>query len=107
MTEYQRTILQEVIDTYGQTSQEDIAIEEMSELIKAIIKNRRYHTEQTAANIREEIADVKIMITQLEMMWGNVSDIVDFKITREKCRLEKLKNDRTGSNKAFKRISKG
>lgn len=93
MTEYQRTILQEAIETYGQTSQEDIAIEEMSELIKAIIKHRRYHNKQTVANIREEIADVKIMITQLEMLWGDVSDIVDFKIVREKSRLEELKND--------------
>lgn len=93
ITEYQTAILKEIIETYGQVSQENIAIEEMSELIKAIIKHRRYHTEQTAADIREEIADVKIMVTQLEMIYGDVSDIVDFKIIRQKYRLGECENE--------------
>lgn len=89
IAEYQAITLKEIIETYGQVSQEDIAIEEMSELIKAIIKHRRYHTEQTAADIRE---DVKIMVTQLEMIYGDVSDIVDFKIIRQKYRLGECEN---------------
>ncbi len=93
ITEYRTAALKEIIETYGQVSQEDIAIEEMSEFIKAIIKHRRYHTEQTATDIREEIADVKIMVTQLEMIYGDVSDIVDFKIIRQKYRLGECENE--------------
>lgn len=93
ITEYQTATLKEIIETYGQVSQENIAIEEMSELIKAIIKHRRYHTEQTATDIREEIADVKIMIAQLEMIYGDVSDIVDFKIICQKYRLGECENE--------------
>lgn len=91
MTEQQINILQEIVDTYDQAAQEDIAIEEMSELIKAIIKHRRYHKEQTLTAIREELADVEIMIAQLKMFYGDVSDIVDFKLTRQKSRLEEYK----------------
>lgn len=81
------------LDTYGIRNQEDVAIEEMSELTKAIIKNRRYNTDETRLNITEELADVLIMLTQLCFVYGNydnysVSDFVDEKINRLKQRME-------------------
>ena len=36
-----KEVFEKAILTYGQTAQEDVAIEEMSELIKAICKMRR------------------------------------------------------------------
>ena len=76
--------LHSAINTYGKTAQENVAIEEMSELIKAIIKNRRYNNIKTVANIREEMADVYIMLQQLMIMYGGVSTIVNLKLQRLK-----------------------
>ena len=82
MTETQLEVLVKAIDTFGIDHQSDIAIEEMSELIKAIIKHRRYRTAETLDNLKEEIADVQIMAWQLQLMYGNVDDIIQSKIER-------------------------
>lgn len=79
--------LHKAVKTFGVNSQEDVAIEEMSELTKAIIKNRRYNTEETKANIVEEMADVWIMLLQLSIIHGFDNEIVDKKINRLKQRL--------------------
>lgn len=68
-------IMQQAIETYGVQAQCDVAIEEMAELTKAIVKIRRvaddYEKTQAALdNLLEEIADVDIMIDQLKIMWG-------------------------------------
>ena len=52
---------------FGIDAQDDIAIEEMSELTKAIIKNRRYRNFETMENLYEELADVLIMCEQILM----------------------------------------
>ncbi len=54
-------ILETAIRVFGGSAQEDIAIEEMSELTQAIMHNRRGR----ASNIPEEIADVLIAVEQL------------------------------------------
>ena len=90
--------LKRAINTNGITTQEDVAIEEMSELVKAILKRRRAIKKQATAdkiretenNIREEIADVIIMIQQLILIYGSDGDIqmnIDIKIKRLKKRL--------------------
>ena len=68
-------IMQQAIETYGVQAQCDVAIEEMAELTKAIVKIRRvaddYEKTQAALeNLLEEIADVDIMIDQMKIMWG-------------------------------------
>ena len=75
-----------VINSHGVRSQEDVAIEEMSELQKAIIKNRRYNDENTRKEIIEEIADVEIMLSQLKIIYSckeEVERLIDYKIERE------------------------
>ena len=67
-----KEVFEKAIHTYGQTAQEDVAIEEMSEHIKAICKMRRAGVnEKPAATdaIVDEIADVSIMLEQLCMMY--------------------------------------
>ena len=81
------------IDTFGVDSQEDVAIEEMSELIKAIIKNRRYGTKETEDNLLEEMADVYIMLIQLMFIHGFDELIVDKKIRRLKQRLNEMEGE--------------
>ena len=93
-------IMQQAIKTYGVQAQCDVAIEEMAELTKAIMKIRRvaddYEKTQTALeNLLEEIADVDIMIDQLKIMWGpkQVEECRKKKLERLDRRLEGVIND--------------
>ena len=63
------------IKTFGVDLQLAVAIEEMAELTKAIVKIRRVaddygKTQAARENLLEEIADVDIMIEQMKIMWG-------------------------------------
>lgn len=88
LTPLERTeILQKAIDTWGPTLQEDVCIEEMSELTKAIIKHRRA-SKTGRENILEEIADVQIMLDQMRMLYGDTTEQEAFKIERLRKRLE-------------------
>lgn len=89
---FQRKTLKRAIDTYGTEKQRLIAIEELSELQKAIIKHIRKPCQANVGNIAEEIADVYIMLKQLEMMYGieiPIQKYIDFKVKRLKERLKK------------------
>lgn len=75
-----------VINSYGVRSQEDVSIEEMAELQKAIIKNRRYNDKSTKEEVIEEIADVEIMLAQLKIIYSCKEEVekkIDYKIERE------------------------
>ena len=93
-------IMQQAIETYGVQAQCDVAIEEMAELTKAIMKIRRvaddYEKTQAALdNLLEEIADVDIMIDQLKIMWGQkqVEEYRRKKLERLERRLEGDRNE--------------
>lgn len=82
-------VLHKAVTTWGVLAQTDMAIEEMSELTKAIIKYRRANSATKAglaeADIREEIADVFIMLAQLIIIFdgdGGIQSQIDRKITR-------------------------
>lgn len=71
-------VLKQAVDTWGKDAQVDMAIEEMSELTKALLKERRAakHTGSTAVIrarqcIYEEMADVIIMLMQLLMIFND------------------------------------
>mgnify|MGYP005766287787 CR=1 FL=1 len=98
-------ILQEAIDHYGEESQLDMAIEEMSELTKAICKYKRAVKERerdichstakdvifAKGDIVEEIADVYVMLEQLTVIFNckeRVSAIASEKIRRLKGRMD-------------------
>lgn len=75
-----------IINSYGTKSQEDVAIEEMAELQKAILKHRRYTGDETRAEIIDEIADVEIMLEQLKIIYSckkEVESRIDYKIERQ------------------------
>ena len=74
---------------FGQQMQMLVAIEEMSELTKEIVKHRR--GEDNRRQVAEEIADVGIMLEQLELMFNCrelTQDIREEKLARLKKRLE-------------------
>lgn len=60
-------ILQTNIDHHGSAMEVDVAIEEMSELIKELVKHRRGR--QNVLQIAEEIAHVEIMLHQVKMIF--------------------------------------
>lgn len=100
--EREAAILEGAINKWGNTLQITVAIEELSELQKALCKYLRfsgktsrghippYFDEPLApfddAVIREEIADVSIMLNQLELIFGDCTEEEIAKLER----LEKL-----------------
>lgn len=93
-------VLQQAIDTYGTLAQEEVAVEEMAELTKAIIKRHRAKDkgsyDKTMDNIAEEMADVIIMLTQLLMIYENrreVQQAVDEKVQRLAERLDAARSE--------------
>lgn len=84
-----------IINTYGTKNQEDIAIEELSELQKAILKHRRKRSKKRRKAIIDEIADVSIMLEQLKIIYScakEVEERIDYKIDRQIKRIKKKYN---------------
>lgn len=81
VTKRVQDILQKNIDLHGPSMEVDVAIEEMSELTKELVKHRRGR--KNLLNIAEEIADVEIMLEQLKMIFkchGLVAEQLDAKV---------------------------
>ena len=77
------------LNVWGAHAQGLMAVEEMSELTQALSKHFRGKTD--LVNIVEEIADVRIMLEQLEMMFdcsAAVQGALDYKIERLQERLD-------------------
>ena len=61
-------ILEKAIEVYGADSQKQVAIEEMSELVKEICKD--FRGQGNREHIIEEMADVDIMLRQLMIIYN-------------------------------------
>lgn len=76
-------ILKLAIDTYGDKSQIDKSIEEMTELTKALLKHRyiqKPHQRDILEDaVAEEMADVMIMLEQLRMIYRNDDRIAHYR----------------------------
>lgn len=75
-----------LINHYGTLNQKLIAIEEMAELQKAIVKHIRQESEENMNAVIEEIADVQVMLEQLKMIFScrsKADEIMDAKIDRQ------------------------
>lgn len=69
-----------------------MVLEETSELQKALLKHRRKPSEETKADIVDEIADVQIMLEQLKIIYSctkEVDERIKFKIDRQ---IERIMN---------------
>ena len=81
--------IQKAIRLYGKEKQVYIAIEEMAELTKELIKDKRKFKNRN--EIIEEIADVEIMMQQLCLIFKCSEEVVNMrrqKIERLKKRME-------------------
>lgn len=89
MTDKEVKILMQAVETYGKANQVDKAIEEMSELTKALLKERQ--KAGSVNDIIEEMADVSIMLAQLMLIFEASTvweDYVSFKIKRLEHKLQ-------------------
>ena len=82
MIECDNTLLLNAIKKFGRDKQVLVAIEEMSELQKELLKNINRNCENLT-HIEEELADVFIMIQQIIMIYGFNDEDVN-KIIKEK-----------------------
>lgn len=85
----------------GETSQIDIAVEELAELMQALIKYKRneglYEKILLKENIVEELADVQIMIKQLIYNFDVNKEFIEMKnkkLERLKQRLDILEEEK-------------
>ena len=92
-------IYKQAIDEWGIELQLGMMIEECSELTRAIIRFWRYPKE--LGNLIEEIADVKIMIRQMEEICGKeqIDGAVKAKLKRLKGMLKKGQLNQSNPNK--------
>lgn len=85
-------VLQDAVNQWGKVAQIDMVIEECAELILALQKMKRDYGKNTSkdrailTNVCDEIADVKIMIAQAELVFDKelVQERVNYKMERLK-----------------------
>lgn len=77
-----RHVLMGAIELWGEDAQRNQAIEEMAELVVELARIPRGRTDDF--DMVNEIADVRIVLRQLEMMWGEeeVAERVEKKMER-------------------------
>lgn len=88
----QEIILQKAVEKWGNEMQIDVCIEELSELIQALCKYKR-NKPHALSNVKEEMADVFIMLRQMKMIFDiypdeTIQQHIDFKVNRLKERIE-------------------
>jgi len=89
MNELQLKIMKNAVNKFGKSAQEDMVIEEFSELIKAILKYRRNECNQNLQNIVEEIADCEIMLNQIKtLFYGDLTKDVENIVSQKLMRLQ-------------------
>lgn len=89
-------VIKQAICIYGERKQIDKCVEECAELIQALMKERG-KTEsrewwETVGHVREEIADVQIMLDQMRLIFGGTEDHEAYKLERLEKRLEGAEN---------------
>ena len=91
-----KQLLERVITAYGMNKQLDVAIEELSELLQAICKVKRYACphEDYLINLAEEMADVEIILEELKLMFDNEDNVKEWKISKLD-RLERRLKEKT------------
>ena len=86
-----KTIIERAMEKYGFNNQVVVAVEELSELQKELCKSLR--GEVSIDRIAEELADVEIMLWQVQKLFGiedkYVQEVINFKLSRLKERLER------------------
>lgn len=76
----------EIIDRYGANHQRFKAAEELSELQTLVLQDANSNGKVQMNRIIEEIADVYVMLTQLEVIYGvdsmDIEHVIEYKLDR-------------------------
>lgn len=75
-------IITDAVKVFGVENQTDMAIEEMSELTKALLKFRRQGNLKNLVDIQEKIVDVQIMLDQLKGFYRWAGEMEQKKLIR-------------------------
>lgn len=95
-TIHNKKVMKKIIEKNGKLKQSVIAMEECSELIKAISKMIRYSYDEDLDSVYrddliEEMADVYIILDELKMMYNilefDIEEMIKQKIDREEGRI--------------------
>lgn len=94
--------IRQIADHYGLNNQMMQAIEEMGELTQAIVKVYRNGLDNERDGLIEELADVQIMIEQLDYLLGDsqIKKIKEYKINRQLSRIALEETKRTIADKS-------
>ena len=98
MNEYKK-LIKNIVNKYGEDIQIDVAIEEMAELTKALIKYRgsllnNNDKEDRIEDIIEELVDVQIMVDQLKLIFVELNKGIWNDVWRSKVnRLERMMDE--------------
>lgn len=84
--------LSDAIVTFGEQTQLVVALEELSELQKEVCKELR--GDGNPDHIAEEMADVQIMLDQLEIIFGNRGKVAAWQSKKAKRLAERIKERR-------------
>jgi hypothetical protein len=93
MKDEHRAVLDRALAKWGGDSQVMLALEEMAELSKELLKNINRGSDNVA-QITAEIADVYVVLENVKNVYsvkdGDISEIMDAKILRLKAKLDAL-----------------
>lgn len=78
--------IESILQHYGPEHQTRKCLSEMSEL--AVELHHALEGRGDNEKIREELGDVKLMVAQMELVYGNVDDVVEAKVKRTIERME-------------------
>ena len=92
------SICKSAVDTWGFEKQLDVVVEELSELILAIQKWKRYRNDERMRDVAEVAADVRLVLLQLQYMFDtqvnpdftkHMEDMMQFKQNRIMRRIDR------------------
>ncbi len=84
-------IIKRVVEHYGKDMQLNVCIEELSELIKELCKDKR--GQGNPYHIAEEMADVRIIMAQLDEIYHNTDAVAKWTKTKLKRLKQRLNNE--------------
>ena len=90
--------LWQIIAHYGYSHQKGKAVEELNELCQALARDIQGQGDR--ANIAEEMADVYIMLGQLQLIYGNRPEIAAAIRDKLGRTMERVESERMGGAKA-------
>ena len=89
--EEEEALFKESLAVWGAYAQIDLCIEEMSELTQALCKIKRHIGLHELSHIKAEMADVQIMLQEMEILFNCKEDVVTIRSQKLKRLEERLK----------------